>query len=268
MDGLQNAAGDLLKGLDHLAGGDGEHPGQTGHQTAALDLHGDLLRAGEHAADGLFQLLGGAVADQDIVLAADILHHGLVELVTGGLDRGGLHHAAQGDHGDIGGAAADIHHHVAVGLGDVDARADGGGHGLLDEIGPAGTRLDAGIHHGALLYLGDAGGDADEQTGLEQGEGGHFFDEFLQHPLRHVIVGDDAVPQGTHGYDVAGGTAQHGLGLGAHLQQLAGVLVHGHHRGLPQDHALALDIYQNRSGTQVDTNVFREQAHILCSTLK
>src|SRR5699024_10205014 len=199
VDGLQDAAGDLLEGLDHLAGGDGEHPGQAGHQAAALDLHGDLLRPGEYAADGHFQLLGGAVADEHVVLLADILDHRLVELVAGDLDGGGLHHAAQRDDGNVGGAAADVHHHVAVGLGDVDARADGGGHRLLDQVGPAGTRLDAGVHHGALLYLGDAGGHADEQTGLGEGEGGHLLDELLEHPLGHVIVGDDALPQGAHG---------------------------------------------------------------------
>ena len=39
------------------------------------------------------------------MLAAHILHHGLVELVAGYFNRGGLHHAAQGNDGDVGGAA-------------------------------------------------------------------------------------------------------------------------------------------------------------------
>ena len=59
---------------------------------------------------------------------------------------------------------------------------------------------------------------------------GDLADELLEHPLRHVVVGNDAVPQGADGHDVAGGTAQHGLSLGAHLQQAAGILVDGHHR--------------------------------------
>ena len=259
VDGLQNAAGDLLEGLDHLAGGDGEHTGQAGHQAAALDLHSDLLGAGEHAADGHLQLLSGAVADEDVVLAADILHHSLVELVAGDLDGSGLYHTAQGDDGDVGGTAADVYHHVAIGLGDVDAGADGGGHGLLNEVSPAGTSLDAGVHHGALLDLGDAGRHADEQAGLEEGEGGHLPNKLLQHPLGHVVVGDDALTQRTHGNDVAGGTAQHGLGVGAHLQQLAGILVHGHHGGLAQDHALALNINQDGGGTKVNSDVLAKQ---------
>ena len=82
------------------------------------------------------------------------------------------------------------------------------------------------------------------------------MDKFLQHPLRHVVVGDDALPQGTDGNDVAGGAAQHGLGVRAHLQQLAGGLVHGHHGGLVENNALPLYIYQNGSGTQIDTDIF------------
>ena len=116
----------------------------------------------------IFSQLGGALAHQHVVLAAHILDDGLVELVAGHLNGGGLHHAAQGDDGDVAGAAADVHYHVAVGLGNVDARADGRGHRLLDEVHAAGAGLNARIDHGALLYLGDAGGDADDDTGLEQ----------------------------------------------------------------------------------------------------
>ena len=77
----------------------------------------------------------------------------------------------QGDDGDVGGAAADIHDHMAVGLGDVDARTDGGGQGLLDEVHPAGAGLDARVDDGPLLHLGDAGGHADDHAGLEEAEG-------------------------------------------------------------------------------------------------
>ena len=98
---------------------------------------------------------------------------------------------------------------------------------LLDEVDPAGAGLDARVDDGALLDLGDAGGHADHDPGLEQADGGHLADELPEHPLRHVVVGDDAVPQRADGDDVAGGAAQHLLGLGADLQQLAGVLVDG-----------------------------------------
>ena len=67
-----------------------------------LDVHGDLLRAGKDTADGHLQLLSGTVADENIVLAADILHHSLVKLIAGNFDGGGLYHAAQGDNRHIG----------------------------------------------------------------------------------------------------------------------------------------------------------------------
>ena len=82
-----------------------------------------------------------------------------------------------------------------------------------------------------------------------------FADELLEHPLRHIVVGNDAVPQGADGHDVAGSTAQHGLSLGAHLQQAAGILVDGHHRRLVEHDALTLNIDQYRCGTQIDPDI-------------
>ena len=120
-----------------------------------------------------------------------------------------------------------------------------------------GAGLQARVHHGALLHLGDAGGDADDDARLEDvvESAADLADKLLEHPLRHVVVGDDALTQGADGHDVAGGTAQHGLGIGAHAEQAAVVLVDGHHRGLIEHNALALDIYQYRCGTQVDTDI-------------
>ena len=187
--------------------------------------------------------------------AAHILHNGLVELVAGDLDGGALHNAAEGDDSDVGGTTADIHHHVAVGLGDVDAGADGGGNRLLDQVHLPGAGLDTSVDHSALLNLGDAGGHADDDPGLEEGDPGHLMDKLFQHPLRHVIVGDHALPQGADGDNIAGSTAQHGLRLCAHLQQFAGVLIQRHHGGLVEHDALALHINQNRRGTQIDTNI-------------
>ena len=146
---------------------------------------------------------------------------------------------------------------MAVGLGNVDARTDGCRHGLFNEIHLPGAGLNAGIDDSTLFHLGNAGGDTDDNPGLEEGHACHLVDELPQHPLRHVIVGNNTLPQGTDSHDVAGGTAQHSLGLGAHLEQLASILIQSHHRGLVEDNALALYIYQNRCGTQIDTDILR-----------
>src|SRR5699024_9474252 len=109
---------------------------------------------------------------------------------------------------------------MAVRLGNVDAGADGGGYGLLNEEHTTAAGLDTGVHHSALLYFGNAGGDTDDDPGLEEHKACHLADEFPQHPLSHVVVGDNALPQGTNGDNVAGGTAQHLTGFLAHLQKL------------------------------------------------
>ncbi|CAN3975335.1 Spondin, partial [Dysosmobacter welbionis] len=134
VDGLHDPLHRLLKGIHHLRGADGDHLGQAGQQAAALHVHGLLLVLGEDTADLLLHLLSGALAHQQVVLAAHVLDHGLVQLVAGDLDGGALHHAGQGDDSDVRGAAADVHHHVTVGLGDVDASADGCGHRFFNEV--------------------------------------------------------------------------------------------------------------------------------------
>ena len=189
------------------------------------------------------------------MLAPHIFDHGLVELVAGHLDGRRLHHAPQGDAGDVRRTAADIHHHMAVRLGDVDARADGGGYRLLNEVHPAAPGLDARVHHSPLFHLGDAGGHADDDPGLKDHEARHLAEELLEHTLRHVVVGDNALPQGADGHDVPRRAAQHLPGLLAHLQQLARILVHRHHRGLVEHDAFAFYIYQNGSGSQVNPDI-------------
>ncbi len=44
------------------------------------------------------------------------------------------------------------------------AGADGGGHRLFDEVGGAGARVERGVMDGALLDLGDAAGNADDDA--------------------------------------------------------------------------------------------------------
>ncbi len=82
--------------------------------------------------------------------------------------------------------------------------ADGSGHGLFDEVHPAGAGLLAGVNDGALFHLGDDAGDTDHHVGLEQAEAQSLFDKMLDHLFGHFVVGNDALTQGTHRDDVAG----------------------------------------------------------------
>src|SRR5207247_658498 len=136
--------------------------------------------------------------------------------------------AGERDDGDVRGAAADIDDHVAAGLGDGEAGADGGDHGLLDEVDFAGLGAISGVHDGALFDLGDLAGNADDDARMDQ----HFaavrlLNEVVQHALGDFEIGDDTVLHGLDGDDVAGGAAEHLFGFFADGFHLAGSFVDG-----------------------------------------
>ena len=81
--------------------------------------------------------------------------------------------------------------------------ADGGGHGLLDDVGGlAGAGVLGGLLHGALLDAGDARRDADDHARLDPAAVVHLLDEVAEHLLADLEVGDDAVLQRPDGLDV------------------------------------------------------------------
>lgn len=114
-------------------------------------------------------------------------------------------------------------------------RADGRGHGFLNQIDFTRAGGLGGFLDGPLLHLGNARGHADHDPGTHQAARiVHFGDEVAQHGLGHFKVGDDAVLHGTDGPDVAGGSAEHALGVVAHGQHhviAARILFDCHHRG-------------------------------------
>jgi hypothetical protein len=94
-------------------------------------------------ADLDLDLLGRPLADQQVVLALDVLDDRLVHLVGSDADRAAVHDAGQRDDRDVGRSAADVHDHVAGRLGDRQARADGRRHRLLDDEHLRGSRASA-----------------------------------------------------------------------------------------------------------------------------
>ncbi len=191
------------------------------------------------------------------MLTADVAGDHFIKVIAGNLQGGGHSHAVHAQHGDVGGAAADVHDHMAAGTPNVQTGTQTGSQRLLNQEHTPGTGFDGGVNDGTLLHLGHAGGHGDDHTGLGAELGGLVggLEHLLQHPNGHLVVADDAVLQRVHGNDVAGGTAQHIPGGGAHLQHLAGVLVHGNHRRLPDHQTLAIGVDQNVGGTQVNTQV-------------
>src|SRR5579864_1034779 len=198
-------------------------------QIAALHLERKRLLERVRRADFNFNLLGGALTDEQIVFALQVMHYRLVHFVSGDAYRAGVNDAAHGNDGDVGRAAADVHHHVPGRLLDGQTGADGGGHGLLDEIDFAGARAIGGVLHGALFHRRNFAGNADDDAGMHQDAAVvRFLNEVSEHFLGDFEVGDDAVLHGLDRHHITGRAAKHFLGFLADGDDLAAVLVAGH----------------------------------------
>ena len=81
--------------------------------------------------------LGGLGADEQARVRVDVSNNGFVELVAADLDRFPHHDPAQRQHRYLGRAAADVHDHRSLRLGDGQTRSDCGSHRLLDQRDPA-----------------------------------------------------------------------------------------------------------------------------------
>src|SRR6185437_1121274 len=99
-----------------------------GHHVAAPDLRLYLFPHGKCRADLELDLLGGLLADQQLVLALYIADDRLVELVAADPDGLRDDDPAQRDHRHLAGAAADVDDHRPGRLAHWQARPDRCGH--------------------------------------------------------------------------------------------------------------------------------------------
>ena len=262
--GADDGGEGVLDALGDVGGGDGDRAREAADLVAAAHLVGQLLFHREGAADGDLQLLGGAVADDDVVAALDVVGDGVVEAVAGDADGLGDDDAVHRDDGGLGPAAADVDDHVALGDVDGDARADGGGERLGDDVGgAAGARGLGGVLHGALLDAGDAGGDADHDLGLDEREAADDApDEVAEHRLGRDVVGDDALAHRADDLDGAGGAAEHVAGFLADGDDGVVALGDGDDGGLVGDDAAALDVHEDVGGAEVDADALTEHGEL------
>jgi len=144
--------------------------------------------------------------------------------------------SGQRDDGDLGGAAADVHDHVAARLGDRKSRANRGGHGLFDQVDLACACAFRALLDRAFLDLSDTEGDANHDPGLDQRSPAvRAGNEVPQHLLRDLEVGDDPVPQWPDGANVPRRAPEHLLGLAPDRQDgvdPASILLDRDDRGL------------------------------------
>ena len=138
------------------------------------------------------------------MLAPHVAHDGLVHGVAGDPERARLHHVALGEHGDVGGAAADVDHHERRRPVDRQPRAQRGRHRLLDQVDLARARRDRRLVDRAPLDRRGAGRHADQDARPAEAQHGlGARDELAQHLLGGDEVGDDAVAHGPHELDAA-----------------------------------------------------------------
>ena len=205
-------------------------------------------------------LLGGPLADEQVVRLLDVLDDRLVHLVARHPHRLAVDDARERDDGDVGGAAADVDDHVAGRLGDRHAGADRRRHRLLDQVHLAGLGAVGAVLDGALLHLRDLRRHADDDARADP----HvavvgLLDEVGEHLLGDFEVSDDAVLHRLDGHDVAGRAAQHLLGLLAHRLDPAVDLVDGHDRGLVDDDPLPARVDAGVGRAEIDGEVAGEE---------
>src|ERR1700730_4824796 len=252
----QRLADLLIGNLDNL--------GNAGHEVAPLYLDRLYLVARVGRADRDLDEFSGAFADKQIVFALDVLDDRLVHLVPGHAHRAGENHSGKRNHGDLGGAAADINNHVARGLGNWESGADSRRHRFLDQVYLPGAGGFGRLAQRALFDPADARGGADHDPRADQITAVvGLLNEVAQHAFGNLEVSDDAVLERTDRDDRTGRTAENLLGFGADGENAAAstrVLPDRHHRGLIAYDTLALDVDQRVGGSQINGEIFRKPA--------
>jgi hypothetical protein len=195
-----------------------------------------------------------------VVRLLDVLDDRLVHLVARHAHRLAVDDARERDDGDVGGAAADVHDHVARGLGDRHAGADGGRHRFFDEVHLARLGAVGAVLHRALLDLRDLRGHADDDARAHPHVAVvRLLDEVGQHLLGDLEVGDDSVLHRLDGDDVARRAAEHLLGVAPDRFDAAVDLVDGHDGGLVDDDALPARVDARVRGAEIDGKVAGKQ---------
>ena len=173
--------------------------------------------------------------DQEATLPLHELHDRLVHLVAADRDRAADDDPAERDNRHLGGAAADVDHQVGGCIGDGEVCPDGGRHRLLDQRCLAGAGGEGSFLDGATLDVGDAAGDAENDTRMTEAAPDRVAHEVSEHLLGDVEIGDDAVTEWAGGADRRRCAADHGSRLLADGEDLIRQLVDGDDRRLEED---------------------------------
>ena len=128
------------------------------------------------AADTALQFFCGSLTDNQIIFAAHITHDGIIKGIAGSLYGFTFHHSAHGDHCYLSGTASDIDDHMSIRKRNIDTSTHGSGNGRFEQIDFSCSGFDHGIADGAFFHAGDTAGNAHQNTGFKQAEGGVSVD--------------------------------------------------------------------------------------------
>ena len=117
--------------------------------------------------------------------------------------------------------------------------------------------MGGGVHDGAAFNLGTAGRNANNDFGLKNIRPAHdFADKIAEHGFGDAEIGDDAVAHRPGGDDVAGGAAEHFLGLGADGDDYPIRFGDSDDSGLVENYTLAGDVDDGIGGAEIDAQTF------------
>src|SRR5690554_3366025 len=208
--GLDDGVDRLAERLADLIAIDDDRLWHASDEIAPLHLHRLSLFGGVRVADLAFHALGRLLADENIIFTLHISDDRLVHLIAADAHALAIDDARERDDGDLGRPSANIDDHIAARLGDGEPCADRRRHRLLDEEDLARASALGALFDGALLDLGDAKGDADDDARTSNRPSiARPLDKMLEHRLRDLEVGDDAITKRANGLDGAGRSSEH-----------------------------------------------------------
>src|SRR5687768_596792 len=165
LDRFDDGAHRVVNGFAYFGRGDRSGSGKSRDEVPPANLQGPVVAVRKGRPNFDFGHLGSTVADEKVVSPPYVARDRFVHLITGNSYGAAGYDPTQRDHGDFGSPASDVDDHGACRLGDRKSGADGGGHGLLDQVRFFSARLLGGFSNGAFFDLGNAGWNADDYHG-------------------------------------------------------------------------------------------------------
>src|SRR4029079_8679516 len=168
------------------------------------------------------------------------------------------------EHGDVGGAAADIYDHRSARFRNRKVGAECGRDRLLDDVDAARAGDEGRVIDGAALARRGAVGNADHNARTAKAPTPlGSADEMLDHFLRGGKVGNDAVTHRLDDFNRIRRAAEHRLRFLANSDDLAAVfaLGNGNDRRLVNNNAPARHIDERIRRAEVDGHVRGDKAH-------